>query len=433
MSPIPYTVLENTETYINEALQSTPRQRYEDHDVEFLDRTSKSHWFEDSAIEGLTTIRKVVSEFLDDPPDLTASVEPREQMMIRSIGEAEVEARVGRWLVLMVANTVFAVSNADPDVSKAHRSKKMREKIETGEHPPDPVRVYQVELEESRAKLVDLWNEVYRTNAPGGSEQSVTVDGSENATIYSYSDNWVPLDENPAHQAETDVRLGDARTFDFPEYYEEVDLAITSPPYINAMNYYRGTKLRLFWIQDLLEETTAIDADTLRRSIIGSNATNIRGFVDELPKYLRNDWKGSREAYQETSLPELDEDIKAIHTGSLSEATQRAYVTYKFFAEDMLKTLTQVYRHLKPGACFYFVIGENTIGGRRIESHRFVADIAQNIGQFSGQPDDIGVKDGYHFGGFAWDGITRRDLFQDRDHGNGAIEREWVVFLQKPA
>ena len=432
-TPIPYTALRNTKDEIVDRLESIEVQYYEDYDVEFLDQTNQDHWFENSAIEGLTTIRKVVSEFIEDDTDVMTGLEIRERKVMDDLNEDELlNTSIPKWLILLIANTVFDVSNADPEVSKAHKSKKMRKRIKNGEHPPDPVEVYKRHLDESVAKLIDLWNEVYRTNVPGGESQTVNLDGATQSTFHRYSDNWVPPEENQAHKATSDIKLGDARNFEFPDHLEGVDMAITSPPYINAINYYRGTKLRLFWIQDLLAGNTDVDAQTLRRSFIGTNSATINDIEDELPFMMNDEWEGPWEEYENTSLPELDDHILKIHNGDLTEAKSRAYITWKFFAEDMLQTLTSVYKHLKPGAYFFFVIGENTISSRRIQSHKFVADIAQNLGKFNNQESDIPADASYRLAGMAWDKITNRDLFHGRDHGNGVIEREWVVILQKP-
>ena len=432
-TPIPYTVLRNVKKEIQQRLSETETQYYEEYDVEFLDQTNKHHWFEDSAIDGLTTVRKVVTEFIEDDVDLKAGLELRERKVLSQRDEDHIlHTAVSKWLILLIANTVFYVSNADPDVSKAHKSKKMRKLIEDDEHPPDPIATYLEHLDQSTAKLIDLWNEVYNTNVPGGNSETVTINGTKNSTLYSFSDKWVPPEENQAHNAITDILLGDARDFEFSDHLEGVDMAITSPPYINAINYYRGTKLRLFWIHDLLEDATGVDAETLRRSFIGTNSAVIRDIEEELPFMMNDQWAGTWSEYEETCLPDLDDHILKIHNGDLTEAKSRSYITWKFFAEDMLKTLTSVYRHLKPGAYFFFIIGENTISGRRIESHKFVADIAQNLGKFNNQDKDIAKDAGYRLAGMAWDNITNRDLFHGRDHGNGVIEREWVVILQKP-
>ena len=421
-SPIPPTLLERFKRKIIGELQETDNTYYIEYDVEFLDNTEKEHWFRPDAIKGLTRIRKVLHEFnyssVEVRPDLSQEAAAIDDL---GVSDDEIRNRVFRWFTLMMANTVFQVSNADPNVSKAHKSKKMRKKIKNNDHPPDPVEVYEGELESTQQMLIELWNRVYNTRIPGGNNQ-------ENM---SYWEGKTAIEQNRKHQAEVDIRLDDAREFDYPEYHESIDLAITSPPYINAMNYYRGTKLRLFWIHDFLEEE--FNAEKLRKSIVGTNSAEIKGLNGELPFTLKDHWTGKSEAYRRTDLPQLDEDILEIHNSSLSEARKLGYVTWKFFVEDMVRALTRTYEHLKPGAHFFFLIGENTIGGRRIESYKFIADIAQNLGKFEGHGGDLQPDDGYRLVGFAWDEITNRDLFQGRNHTSGVIEGEWVVILQKPA
>ncbi|MCG1004273.1 MULTISPECIES: DNA methyltransferase [Halobacterium] len=404
-SPVPHTVLDEVVTELTAHLERVDTsEKFEEYDVEFLDQTNKGHWFEESAQRELTAVRKVIQEFTDqfNPYE---NLTRFEEEAIKE-GSTSLLKKIKRWLVLMLANAVYEVSNADPGVSKAYKSPDIKEKISAGEHPQSAVSVYQEELADSKDRLEDLWDAVYP-------EKDID-----------------DLESNPRHQAKIDIRLADAREFQYPEYSESVDLAITSPPYINAMNYYRGTKLRLFWIYDLIEDE--FEADELRRSIVGTNASRISEAEIDLPGSLRDRWKGSTELFNATSLPALDEDIEEIHEGHLTEANRRAYTTWRFFAHDILRALTRSYEHLKRGAHFFFIIGENTISGRHISSHRYVADIAQNLGQFEGHGGNLESDEGFNLIGFAWDEITNRDLFQGRDHGSGVIDCEWVVILQKP-
>lgn len=420
--PIPPTVLENEAANFEEILDSIPKDHYPEQDISIEGRTSKTHWFEQDAIEALTTIRKALSKFSESRNSIDYDLTDQELAAIidADLSNEEILYRVERWLVLMVANTVFDVSNADPGVSKAYKSPTMKEKIENGDHPPDGISTYLQYVQDTKGMLIDLWNTIYGTEFEGGLTDPESLIMRESG---------VSLTNNQKHKAETDIRLGDARTFDFPKYRESVDLALTSPPYINAMNYYRGTKLRLFWIHDLIEDR--FDGEDLRRSIVGTNSAQISETDRELPAQMKEIWGGNEAEFQKTVLPELDEDIREIHQGTLSEAKRRAFTTWKFFAKDMLGVLEQTYLHLKPGAFFFFIIGENTIGGRTIKSHKYVADIAQNLGKFEQTSEEIPEDAGYRLAGFSWDEISNRDLFHGRDHGSGMIECEWVVVLQK--
>ena len=428
-SPIPPTTLDNAEEQYLRLLEGTEDELYEEYDAEFLDRTNKEHWFEPVAIRGLTRVRRALAEFKtgDFDPFDGLSDDERAAVDDLELGENDLRDRVNRWLTLLIANTVFEVSNADPGVSKAYKSKKMRRKIEEGEHPPNVPETHRGQIAETKGKLVELWNDIYGTSYSGGTVQR---------TLGGYTDNGHSqgkrIDGNDAHAAQVDIRLGDARTFSFEEYEEQVDLAVTSPPYINAMNYYRGSKLRLFWLYDFLEEDEKFDATELRKSIVGTNSVSMSKVDHELPATLRSIWTGTDEEFDGTRLPHLDEDIEEIHGLDHNEAERKAYVTWCFFGRDMLQNLSRVYEHLKPGGYYFFVIGENTIGERLIHSHKYVADIAQHLGKFEGTGGDFDADEGFRLVGSAWDKITNRDLFKGRKHEGGVIECEWVTILQKP-
>ncbi|MFC7226296.1 site-specific DNA-methyltransferase [Salinirubellus salinus] len=421
-TPIPPSVLRDVEYEIVDRLAKTEDRVYTEYDVTFPGRTQKEHWFEQRAVRDLTRIRKVVSEYIDEDRIHFDSLTETEDSILRDLAtkEADLAGMVNRWLVLMIANTVFGVSNADPKVSKAHKSSTMREKIDAGEHPEKRIlQLYATHLHQSREKLLDLWEKIYDKR-----EYADSTDGAVSQSI---------LRENRAHKAEVDIRLGDARTFDVRDEKRLADLALTSPPYINAINYYRGTKLRLFWISDLLEDY--FDATQLRQSMVGTNSAQISNTNRELPASIRDIWTGTTEEYEKTSLTTLDEDIRAIHEGALSEAKRRAFTTWRFFAEDMLQSICRTYEHLKPGAYFFLIIGENTIGGRHIQSHKFVADIAKNLGRFDSDISgaELDNPEGFRVVGIAIDEISTRDLFEHRNHRSGVIEHEWVVMLQKPS
>lgn len=430
-TPIPPSALEYAREKFIDRLDSLEETKYEEYDVEFLDRTGKDHWFQQKAIEGLTRIRKVTDELSFDDSEIRKELTDFERRVVDDLqlSHEELARRINRWLVLMVANTVFEVSNADPGVSKAYKSSKMRTKIDEGTHPPDLHETHKQQLDESIGQLTQLWNEIYDTDFTEGVRQATLT---EMEPSKKNGDETTSLEKNDAHRAEVDIRLGDARTFELPEYQEEIDIAITSPPYINAMNYYRGSKLRLFWIYDLLEEDEKFDATELRKSIVGTNSVSMSKVDRDLPVTVRDVWKGTEEEYEQTRLPKLDQDIEAIHELDHNSAKKKGYVTWKFFAEDMAQNLARVYEHLKPGGYYFFVIGENTIGERLIHSHKYVADIARNLGKIEGHGGQFDEDDGFRLIGSAWDQITNRDLFQGRNHEGGVIECEWVVMLQKP-
>lgn len=379
-------ILDRLFEYVNQNLLDMEKRLYREEDVDFPGRTNKEHWFEDEAVQSLTTLRRFIRQF-DTSNWVKSNFE---------VDSKEVSIRVNKLLTLAFTDTVFTLSNADPGVSKAYKSKDMREKINSGDHPPDGIQ----EFIDNLSELVDKVGEF------------VSLSSDHN--------------RNPEN-SKSNIIIGDSRSFNFEPYKGEVDMVVTSPPYINAINYYRGSKLRLFWAADLIEGFSSSDASSLKNSIIGSNSSvSLRGVDKEsLPWQISNKWTGK--GFERTRLPLLDKKIASILDNDKNDSEKHSMLVYKFFMEDMLHTLQRLYEHLRDGGYVFFVVGENTVGGEFIETHKYIEDIASNLTVFnSWDKGDFDVRVS------AFDRITNRDLFQSRNHDGGVIECEWVVVLRKP-
>ncbi|MCX7542235.1 hypothetical protein OS128_04815 [Corynebacterium sp. P5848] len=57
------------------------------------------------------------------------------------------------------------------------------------------------------------------------------------------------------------VNRGDARALDLPD--ASVDLVITSPPYLNAIDYMRGHKMSLIWFGHTIPELRKIRSNSI--------------------------------------------------------------------------------------------------------------------------------------------------------------------------
>lgn len=361
--------------------------------VEFPGRTEKEFWFEQSACNGLEDLRNRLFKFKEEIDSLDI---PDSIVSKTAYTEVEMRSQVWELFVLVFANVVFETSNADPGVSKAYKSPIMKEAISEGDHPPDVQSVFSDELERVISSVSELWNEVL--------EEVDTVPKSK-------------------------THLGDARSIELPA---EADVAISSPPYINAINYYRGSKLRLFWIADMLAELDVpFKASDLRKSIIGSNSgASLRGVdTESIPFTLADDWLCESARYKTLSLSTLDEQIQRISTVDISDAEKKSYLVWKFFAEDMVQSMSRVYDGLVEDGMFFFVIGENVVGGEFIETRRYLRDIGSHLGCFDASHLSIGEE--FTHRGTAFDEITNRELFQSRNHNGGVIECEWVLAFEK--
>lgn len=71
---------------------------------------------------------------------------------------------------------------------------------------------------------------------------------------------------------ETTEFISDNAKFISKKYYNSVDVVITSPPYVNGTNYFRNTKLEL-WILDFISQET--DLKTFREQAITAGINNV--------------------------------------------------------------------------------------------------------------------------------------------------------------
>ena len=132
---------------------------------------------------------------------------------------------------------------------------------------------------------------------------------------------------------------------------ETVDLIVTSPPYAsNAIDYMRAHKFSLVWFGYKIDELTK-----KRNDYIGSEATVNYPFED-LPEYT----------------------LKKIAKVSFVDSN-RGKVLKRYFSE-MKKSLSEMYRVLKPGKAAIVVVGSSIMKGIDTETHICLSEIGKEIG-----------------------------------------------------
>lgn len=145
------------------------------------------------------------------------------------------------------------------------------------------------------------------------------------------------------------VKLGDARKLSRIKD-NSIDSIITSPPYLNALDYMRGHKLSLVWLGHKIH-----DLSMIRSESVGSEKA--KGLKDiELAKALT---RGLKEI---ESLPERK--IKMIYR----------------YALDIHKLMKESSRVLKTNCNATFVVGNSSIEGVYIKNTSIVAEAAKNFG-----------------------------------------------------
>lgn len=132
---------------------------------------------------------------------------------------------------------------------------------------------------------------------------------------------------------------------------DSIDLAVTSPPYINAVDYPRTHQLEMYWL-GLLEEGPL---SQVKREYIGTETV----------------YKDEYSTLKTSGYETLDPILERI----FNVDPRRSFIVYKFF-KDMEQQLSEMFRILKPEARYCIAIGNNLIRGVEVQSDKILSDIA---------------------------------------------------------
>lgn len=180
---------------------------------------------------------------------------------------------------------------------------------------------------------------------------------------------------------------GDATNF---KTKTKIDLAITSPPYINAMDYTRCIKLESAWI--------------------GTGS-------DEILSEVRAGQLGETVRRKTVTVTDKVRNICNVALNEIHSVDGIRFQTAMSYFQDIYDNLSSVYSALNDGGQYHMIIGNSTIRGIHVETHRLTAELAESVG-------------------FRWDGYFK---YRIKDHrtsiprnGNGGkIEFEHVITLTK--
>ncbi len=144
------------------------------------------------------------------------------------------------------------------------------------------------------------------------------------------------------------VEEGDAR--ELPLSDNSVDLVITSPPYLNAIDYLRGHRLTLVWLGYSVSELR-----TVRSSSIGSETSS--------PPF---------------SEPHLEKALSKM--GKIQALSTRDQGIARRYIRDMDLVLRETRRVLKKTGRAVFVVGDSTIRGTFLQNSKGIKCLAKNNG-----------------------------------------------------
>lgn len=161
-----------------------------------------------------------------------------------------------------------------------------------------------------------------------------------------------------------EVRRGDARALDLPD--SSVDLVITSPPYLNAIDYLRGHKMSLIWFGHTIPELRKIRSNSI----------------------------GAERALDGNALKQVKDMVQFIRD-SVEAPDQLPMATITRYAHDLALFSHELNRVCKIGSEVVTVIGNSTLRGNYIQN-------------------DVLVRKAYEHSGFLIVARTERELPENR-------------------
>ena len=145
------------------------------------------------------------------------------------------------------------------------------------------------------------------------------------------------------------VCLGDARKL--PVLDASIDLVVTSPPYLNAIDYIRCSKFSLVWMGYRIPDLRELRGESVGTESAGSDSK---------------------------SDPEIQGIVAGLKLKPALRTRDEAVLTR--YIDDMRVAMSEVTRVLVPGGKAVYVMGENTIRGTYIRNSRIISEIAHVCG-----------------------------------------------------
>jgi hypothetical protein len=145
---------------------------------------------------------------------------------------------------------------------------------------------------------------------------------------------------------ETKIELGDARELNLPD--RSIDLVLTSPPYLNAIDYIRCSKFSLVWMGHKIG-----DLRHVRSESVGTESASESPIDDD---------------------EEIQRVIDALNLRpKLERRNERILGRY---IDDMRSAISEVGRVLSKGGKAVYVVGENTLRGTYIRTSAIITELA---------------------------------------------------------
>jgi hypothetical protein len=149
--------------------------------------------------------------------------------------------------------------------------------------------------------------------------------------------------------ARASIRMGDARRLPLED--DSVDVVITSPPYLNGIDYLRGNKLSLVWMGHSIS-----DLRETRSTNVGTEVSHLDGGV----------------------TPVVEQIVSRMAGGAAVSLRTHGMLTR--YVHDMSLVIAEAARVVRRCGRVVFVVGDSTIEGKFVRNSIAVERLARDHG-----------------------------------------------------
>ncbi|MEM3766084.1 MAG: hypothetical protein QXU46_03545 [Candidatus Bathyarchaeia archaeon] len=160
--------------------------------------------------------------------------------------------------------------------------------------------------------------------------------------------------------------LGDSRIINYEK--NSFDMAITSPPYVNGMDYIINYKIEMAWL-DLVKSYE--DLERLKEQMVA---------CDNIPKKVIQEFKSKKWIYYDEWLEDICDRIENRIKRKGSYRRDDMHLIVRKYFEDVYPVFEKVYEGLKTGGRFIVVIGDSLIAGIYIPADLMLAKLGREVG-----------------------------------------------------
>jgi len=163
----------------------------------------------------------------------------------------------------------------------------------------------------------------------------------------------------------SDVICSNAMGF---KHKNKFDLAITSPPYMNGLDYVMNYKIEMGWLEFVQSQR---DLKKIKDEMV---------VCDNVSKGLIRRFYESPATYSNTWIEEIKADIeKNIRRRGTYRRQDMPYIVHKYF-DDMYTVMKNVVNSLRSGGRFILVVGDSLIADVYVPTDLLIAKIGSDLG-----------------------------------------------------